>query len=121
MLPINGEDEELYKLVVDFFKKMNFQIKEDITLLGASGKRHHFQMLIKEDNDVDINEILVQVVDWNRAVGVDRLIRLERMLKDLNNRKGMIISNSFSKSAINFAKRRGLILYSREHLFIPFD
>lgn len=116
----NGEEEtKLYDLAIEFFKQMNFQIREDVNLLGVSGKRHHLQMIIKTDSDAEINEVLVQIVDWNRAVGVDRLIRFERILSDLNNRKGMIISNLFSNSAINFAKRRGLILYSRDQLFIP--
>lgn len=100
---------------------MNFKIREDVTLIGTSGKKHHINMVVKLDSDVEINEVLVQIVDWNRAVGVDRLIRFERILSDLNNRKGMIISNYFSDSAINFAKRRGLILYSREHLYISDD
>ncbi|MFW9922866.1 MAG: restriction endonuclease [Candidatus Thorarchaeota archaeon] len=122
MLPDNGEEEyKLYDLVREFFKQMNFKIREDVTLIGTSGKRHHINMIVKLDSEVEINEILVQIVDWNRAVGVDRLIRFERILNDLNNRKGMIISNYFSDSAINFAKRRGLILYSRDHLFISDD
>lgn len=122
MYPNNGDEEsDLYDLAVEFFKQMNFQIREDVNLLGLSGKRHHFHMIVKVDSDVLINEIVVQIVDWNRAVGVDRLIRFERILTDLNNRKGMIISNCFSNSAINFGKRRGLILYSRDELQIPLD
>ncbi|HUU79371.1 MAG TPA: restriction endonuclease [candidate division Zixibacteria bacterium] len=122
MYPNNGDEKSnLYDLAVEFFKQMNFQVREDVNLLGSSGKRHHFQMIVKVDSDVLINEIVVQIVDWNRAVGVDRLIRFERILTDLNNRKGMIISNSFSNSAINFGKRRGLILYSRDELYISLD
>jgi len=122
LYPNNGDEKSnLYDLAVEFFKQMNFQVREDVNLLGSSGKRHHFQMIVKVDSDVLINEIVVQIVDWNRAVGVDRLIRFERILTDLNNRKGMIISNSFSNSAINFGKRRGLILYSRDELYISLD
>ena len=122
MYPNNGDEEpELLDLAKEFFKQMNFEIREDVNLLGSSGKRHHFHMIVKVDSEVLIKEVLVQIVDWNRAVGVDRLIRFERILSDLNNQKGMIISNSFSNSAINFAKRRGLILYSRDELQIPFD
>ncbi|NHJ04108.1 MAG: hypothetical protein EAX90_04750 [Candidatus Heimdallarchaeota archaeon] len=122
MYPNNGDEEsDLYDLAIEFFKKMNFQIREDVNLLGSSGKRHHFHMIVQVNSDVLINEIVVQIVDWNRAVGVDRLIRFERILTDLNNRKGMIISNSFSNSAINFGKRRGLILYSRDELHVLSD
>jgi hypothetical protein len=100
---------------------MNVEIIEKITLVGSSGKKHQFDMLIKSNEDVEINEILVKVVDWNRAVGVDRLIRFERMLNDLRGRKGMLVSNTFSDSAIKFAKRRGIIIYERDHLFILDD
>ncbi|NHJ39504.1 MAG: restriction endonuclease [Asgard group archaeon] len=113
----NGEEiSELYNIALTFFKEMEFEIEEKVTLVGASGKKHHFDMIIKTNSDVEISEVLVKIVDWNRAVGVDRLIRFERMLNDLSNRKGMIVSNIFSESAIKFAKRRGLIIYERDHL-----
>jgi len=119
LLPNNGEEEpKLYDVAIEFFKKMNFHVREDVTLIGTSGKRHHFNLEVKLDSEVEIKKILVLVVNWNRAVGVDRLIRFERMLNDLDKRKGMIISNSFSGSAVKFAKRAGLILYTREHLRI---
>jgi len=119
LLQDNGDEEtKLVDLARDFFLNMDFDIREDITLIGTSGKRYSFEMLIKSEADVDINELLVCVVDWKRAVGVDRLIRFERILNDLDKRKGMIVSNTFSDSAVNFAKRRGLIIYSREHLYI---
>ncbi|MHA1743414.1 MAG: restriction endonuclease [Candidatus Heimdallarchaeota archaeon] len=60
--------------------------------------------------------MLVKIINWKRAVGVDRLIRLERILNDLQNRKGLVISNSFSEPAIKFAKKHGLITYQRKHL-----
>ncbi len=122
MLPNNGEEETmLYDMTIEFFKKMNFQVREDVTLIGTSGKKHNFHLVVKLNSDADIKQILVLVVNWNRAVGVDRLIRFERMLNDLQKRKGMIISNSFSGSAIKFAKRTGLILYTKEHLHISND
>jgi len=122
LLPNNGEEEPmLYDIAIEFFKKMNFQVREDVTLLGTSGKKHHFHLVVKLNSDADIKQILVLVVNWNRAVGVDRLIRFERMLNDLQKRKGMIISNSFSGSAIKFAKRTGMILYTKEHLQISND
>ncbi|MHA1760820.1 MAG: restriction endonuclease, partial [Candidatus Heimdallarchaeota archaeon] len=119
LLQDNGIDEtKLIDLARDFFQEMDLDIQEDITLIGSSGKRYSFEMLIKSETNVDINELLVYIVDWKRAVGVDRLIRFERILNDLDKRKGIIVSNSFSDSAVNFAKRRGLIIYSRDHLHL---
>ena len=97
---------------------MEFEIEEKVTLVGTSGKKHLFDMVVKTNCDIEVSEILVKIVDWKRAVGVDRLIRFERMLNDLSNRKGMIVSNVFSESAIKFAKRRGLIIYERDHLHV---
>jgi len=45
----------------------------------------------------------------------------KQILSDLNNRKGLFVSNIFSDSAVKFAKRRGLIIYAREHLEIQDD
>ncbi len=110
------EDTDLHDLAIAFFKNMNFKISKEVILVGSSGRKYQIDMIIKSDTDLDINEVLVKIVNWNRAVGVDRLIRFERMLADLNNKKGMIISNLFSESAEKFAKRRGLIIYEKEHL-----
>ena len=113
----NDDGNDLYQLAYSFFKEMGFEIKEQITLIGTSGKRYQFDMAIKTNfDDLEINEVLVKIINWKRAVGVDRLIRLERILNDLQNRKGLVISNSFSAPAIKFAKKHGLITYQREHL-----
>jgi len=113
------EDSELLKKAIAFFQNMEFDIDEHITLVGSSGKKYQIDMIVKSQSDLEINEVLVKIVNWKRAVGVDRLIRFERMLTDLDNKKGMIISNLFSESAVKFAKRRGLIVYEKEHLHIP--
>ncbi len=113
----NDDSNDLYQLAYSFFKEMGFEIKEQITLIGTSGKRYQFDMAIKTNlDDLEINEVLVKIINWKRAVGVDRLIRLERILNDLQNRKGLVISNSFSEPAIKFAKKHGLITYQRKHL-----
>jgi len=113
----NDDGNDLYQLAYSFFKEMGFEIKEQITLIGTSGKRYQFDMAIKTNlDDLEINEVLVKIINWKRAVGVDRLIRLERILYDLQNRKGLVISNSFSEPAIKFAKKHGLITYQRKHL-----
>ncbi|MBK5113213.1 MAG: restriction endonuclease [Candidatus Heimdallarchaeota archaeon] len=119
MLTDNGENlQELQELAKAFFRSMDFVIKKEVDVIGSSGKVHHFEMLLKANSDLEINELLVKIVDWKRTVGVDRLIRFERILNDLTDRKGMIVSNLFSDSAVKFAKRRGLIIYAREHLEI---
>jgi len=122
VLPNNDEElQDLQELAKAFFKSMDFVIQREIDVVGASGKKHHFEMLLKTNSDLEINQLFVKIVDWKRAVGVDRLIRFERILNDLNDRKGMIVSNIFSDSAVKFAKRRGLIIYAREHLEIQED
>ncbi len=121
MLPDNEKNQELYQKAVKFFHNMAFKIEKEITFVGTSGKKHHFDLVVKTDSDLEIREILVKIVDWKRAVGVDRLIRFERVLNDLSDKKGMIIANCFSDSAVKFAKRCSLIIYEREHLQIPKD
>ena len=112
---------ELHDLALQFFQTMEFEVDEQITLIGSSGKKHQFDMVIKSDSEMEVSEILVKIVDWKRAVGVDRLIRFERILKDLNNKKGMVVSNFFSEPAVKYAKKHGLIIYERKHLQLPTD
>jgi len=117
----NIEENKLYELALNFLQNMEFEVEEKIIMVGNSGKKHYFDLIAKSHSDLEIKEILVKIIDWKRAVGVDILIRFERVLKEFNGKKGMIISNKFSESAEKFAKRRGLIIYEREHLKIPQD
>ena len=109
---------DLKTIATSFFRKKKFDVKEEVTLMDESGKKHHFEMVVSIENDVQFNKIAVKILDWKRTVGVDRLIRFERILSDFRNLKGMIVSNRFSESAINFARRRGLVVYSREDLLL---
>ena len=118
MPPNDDNGNELYELALSFFHSMEFKVKEKITLIGTSGKKYQFDMLIESNDELEANEVVVNIVDWKRAVGVDRLIRFERMVNDLHGKKGMVESNRFSDPATRYAKKHGLIIYAREHLQI---
>ncbi|MHA1743415.1 MAG: hypothetical protein ACTSV6_04090 [Candidatus Heimdallarchaeota archaeon] len=47
----NDDSNDLYQLAYSFFKEMGFEIKEQITLIGTSGKRYQFDMAIKTNLD----------------------------------------------------------------------
>ncbi|MBD3191474.1 MAG: hypothetical protein GF308_12570 [Candidatus Heimdallarchaeota archaeon] len=113
-----NDKPSLHEIATRFFQKKDFEVQENVTLLGESGKKHKIELIAKIEADVQINKIAIKILDWKRSVGVDRLIRFERILNDLNGMKGMMISNAFSTSAKNFAKRRGIVLYSRKNLLL---
>ncbi|MEA2069782.1 MAG: restriction endonuclease [Asgard group archaeon] len=116
----NGDESlpDLFDEALRFFINMNFKIHKHILRKGKSGKEYKFDLLVETTDDVEVKKILVKIVDWKRPVGVDRLIKLEHILNDLQSAKGMIIANTFSEASVKFAKRRGIILYSREHLYL---
>lgn len=116
-----NDKPSLHEIATKFFQKRKFELQENVTLLGESGKKHKIELIAKIDSDVLFNKIAIKILDWKRSVGVDRLIRFERILNDLNGMKGMMISNEFSTSAKNFAKRRGIVVYSRKNLVLLLD
>jgi hypothetical protein len=112
------KEHSLTDLAKAYFKQLDLVIIEDVTIKGSSGKSYEFEMILKTKYETEINEILVKIYNWKRNLGVDKLIRFERALMDLNHRKGMVISNGFSQSALTFGKKQGVILYSRKNLIL---
>ena len=79
----------------------------------ASNRRWDFVI----QNGADNEGIGITIKDWKRAVGVDIIIRAEKLMK--SNRtinKVLLISNHFSDPARSLAERIGIILLTKNDL-----
>ena len=64
MLKNNDEElQDLLELAKAFFKSMDFVIQREIDVVGTSGKKHHFEMLLKTNSDLEINQLFVKIVE----------------------------------------------------------
>lgn len=106
-----------------FFQIKGFTTREKIRLRGKSGQNHDFNMLLSQSGDKEKNaENLedigygVLIKDWKRSIGVNVIIKFDQMIEDSGLEGGIIVGNDFSANAQNFAKKCGIVSYSRGEL-----
>ena len=106
-----------------FFQIKGFTTREQVRLRGKSGQNHDFNMLLsqsgdKEKNSENLEDIGygVLIKDWKRSIGVNVIIKFDQMIEDSGLEGGIIVGNDFSANAQNFAKKCGIVSYSRGEL-----
>ncbi|MFX0163304.1 MAG: restriction endonuclease [Candidatus Hodarchaeota archaeon] len=106
-----------------FFQIKGFTTREKVRLRGKSGQNHEFNMLLSQSRDKEKNaESLgdigygVLIKDWKRSIGVNVIIKFDQMIEDAGLEGGIIVGNDFSANAQNFAKKSGIVSYSRGEL-----
>jgi len=79
----------------------------------ASNRRWDFVI----QNGADNEGIGITIKDWKRAVGVDIIIRAEKLMKSSRFiTKVLLISNHFSDPARSLAERIGILLLTKNDL-----
>ena len=79
----------------------------------ASNRRWDFVI----QNGADNEGIGITIKDWRRAVGVDIIIRAEKLMKSSRFiTKVLLISNHFSDPARSLAERIGIVLLTKNDL-----
>jgi hypothetical protein len=79
----------------------------------ASNRRWDFVI----QNGADNEGIGITIKDWRRAVGVDIIIRAEKLMKSSRFiTKVLLISNHFSDPARSLAERIGLLLLTKNDI-----
>jgi len=79
----------------------------------ASNRRWDFVI----QNGADKEGIGITIKDWRRAVGVDIIIRAEKLMKSCRLiNKVLLISNHFSDPARSLAERIGIILLTKNDI-----
>jgi hypothetical protein len=106
-----------------FFQLKGFTTREKIRLRGKSGQNHDFNMLLSQREDKEKNAentedigYGVLIKDWKRSIGVNVIIKFDQMIEDSGLEGGIIVGNDFSANAQNFAKKCGIVSYSRGEL-----
>jgi len=79
---------------------------------GASGIPHKFDLIIRRGKEVRS----VWIKDWNRTVGVNIVINIDKAAEDVGYPKPIIISEKFSGHAKAYANRRGITLLSKRQI-----
>ncbi len=101
---------ELYKVVEAYFRqKSDIQYKPNVELKGKS-KTWKIDALV-ENSDGTKFGLLIK--DWDRTLGINQIRQIQKCCYDVPLDGAVVVTNSFSPSAISYAKRFGISCYSR--------
>lgn len=105
--------EDLVQAAIRYFKKEGFKVERDTTPLeGFSGISRKFDLMVQKGRSVQG----VWIRDWNRTIGVNVIINIDKASEDVDLASPIIIGEKFSDHAKSYANRRKITLLTKRQI-----
>ena len=103
----------LVQAAVHYFKKDGYKVEQDATTLeGFSGVSRGFDLIVQKGRV----EQGVWVRDWNRTIGVNVIINIDKASEDVGLAVPIIVGEKFSDHAKSYANRRKITLLTKRQI-----
>jgi len=102
----------LIDLAIRYFTRRGYKLKKDISQEGFSGSSRKFDLLVRKGEEMHP----VSVKDWNRTVGVNIVINMDRASQDAGLSNPILIAEKFSEHAKAYANRKGIKLITKSEM-----
>lgn len=103
----------LLDLAIKYLKKEGYKIEQEKALLeGRTGSIRKFDLVVQKGRSVHG----VWVRDWNRTIGINIVITLDRASEDVDFSSPILIGEKFSDHAKAYANRRRIILITKRQM-----
>jgi galactitol-specific phosphotransferase system IIB component len=103
----------LMQHVVQYFKKEGYKVEQNETVLdGFSGITRRFDLMVKKGQV----EHGVWIREWNRTIGVNVVINVDRASEDVGLSTPILVGDKFSDHAKSYANRRKITLLTRRQM-----
>jgi hypothetical protein len=104
---------ELVELAMRYFKKEGYRVEREATTLeGFSGVSRKFDLIVQKGRVAQG----VWIRDWNRTIGVNVIIGLDKASEDANLSNPILIGEKFSDHAKSYANRRKIMLLMKRQM-----
>jgi hypothetical protein len=119
---MNSEEEEKPKSLLDlieqamrYFRKEGYKIEQNLTMLeGFSGISRKFDLIIQKGRTTHG----VWIRDWDRTIGVNIVINLDKASEDVGLSNPILIGEKFSDHAKSYANRRKITLLTKRQIIL---
>ncbi len=106
---------DLLVLVMKYFKKMGYKVRQETAVLeGFSGITRKFDLIVQKGRVAQG----VWVKDWNRTIGVNVTINLDKASEDVGLTNPILVGRKFSDHAKAYANRRKIMLLTRRQILL---
>jgi galactitol-specific phosphotransferase system IIB component len=103
----------LVQAAVRYFKKEGYRVEQNVTSLeGFSGVSSKFDLIVQRGRV----EQGVWVRDWNRTIGVNVIINIDKACEDVGLATPIIVGEKFSDHAKSYANRRKITLLTKRQI-----
>lgn len=103
---------DLAKLAIRYFTKAGYKIQETVALEGYSGISRKFDLIVQKGRTAQG----VWIRDWNRTIGINVVINLDKASEDAGLSNPILIGENFSDHAKAYANRRKVTLLTRQQI-----
>jgi len=101
---------DLVELAVRYFRKEGYKVEREMTTReGFSGISRKFDLIVQKGRVAQG----VWVRDWNRTIGVNIVISLDKASEDVGLSNPILIGEKFSDHAKAYANRRKIMLLTK--------
>lgn len=106
---------ELVESAIRYFRKEGYKVEQNETALeGFSGISQRFDLIVQKGRTAQG----VWIKDWNRTIGVNLIINIDKASEDVGLASPIIIGEKFSDHAKSYANRRKITLLPRQKLAV---
>jgi hypothetical protein len=104
---------ELLESVLHYLKKEGYKVElEKTEFEGFSGISHKFDLIVQKGRATQG----VWIRDWNRTIGVNVIITLDKASDDVGFSNPILIGEKFSDHAKSYANRRKVLLLTKRQI-----
>ncbi|MBD3185451.1 hypothetical protein GF325_01375 [Candidatus Bathyarchaeota archaeon] len=100
---------ELFSLVEMYFKQRFPGASRSVDVRGTT-RKWSFDFIVENEDGAKFG---VVVKDWARTLGVNQVRQLQKACQDVSLDGGVLISNRFSPSALQYGDRYGVSCFSK--------
>lgn len=109
------QQSRLLPQVLRYFKKEGFSIEQDATTFdGFSGITQKFDLVVQKGHVTQG----VWIRDWNRTIGVNIIINIDKASSDVGLASPIIVGEKFSDHAKSYANRRKITLLTTQQVMM---
>jgi len=104
---------DLLELTIRYFKKEGYKVEREATTLeGFSGISRKFDLILRKGRMAQG----VWIRDWNRTIGINVIINLDKASEDVGLSNPIIIGEKFSDHAKAYSNRRKITLLTKRQI-----
>jgi hypothetical protein len=105
----------LVQASIQYFKKEGYRIEQSVTTLeGFSGVQREFDLIVQKGRV----EQGVWIRDWNRTIGVNVIINVDKASEDVGLSSPIVVGEKFSDHAKSYANRRKITLLTKRQISV---